>query len=393
MNMPGTKTQHNNMHGWENLTGIQLSAFITNGCSINHFKEFAKHLEINGTHSDFANWIERNPQFMQLELALQAFPNCPTLAHTWLITKLNTADPEVHYKVLIELARLHMFNGVVADLALDALKYVDCTKIECSKLSKVFNVLLKNKCFATIEENWEILLPIMTHNPIQVCIDAARNGCDLRARFPECVIPVESIPDYFNACCTGGLIENARLCNIAPEDHQTIINAFVLAMSQNKKSEPVLNYLWDTYPATPWHYPSAMLSNLLYVSDAIAQKIVEHHRIHAPQYLEDAAVYLTASALSNDCPKSYDLLLPFVEAKDVYKVVYSAMGVRREKVMMDLLQLPNAEENFAKALEMCAGLDDSESVQWGTEMYNKRQNQLLHKNINTLGAPKHPRKI
>lgn len=393
MNIPDTETQHNNMHGWKNLTGIQLSDFIANGCTINDFKEFAKHLEHNGTHSDFANWIERNPYVMQLELALQAFPSCPTLSRTWLITTLNTAAPKVHYKVLIKLAHFHMFDGVVADLALDALKYVDCTKIECSKLSKVFNVLLKNKCFATIEDNWEILLPTIAHNPIRVCIDAARNGCDLRARFPECVIPMESIPDYFNACCTGGLIENARLCNIAPKDHQTIINAFVLTMSQNKKSEPVLNYLWDTYPTTPWHYPSAMLSNLLNVSDAVAQKIVEHHRLHAPQRLEDAAVYLTASALSNDCTKLYDLLLPFVGAADMYKVVYSAIGARREKVMMDLLQLPNAEDNFAKALEMCAGLDDGESVHWGTEMYNKRQKQLLHKNINTLGAPKCPRKI
>lgn len=164
-------------------------------------------------------------------------------------------------------------------------------------------------------------------------------------------------------------------------------------MSRNGNNDPVLNYLWEAYPNTPWHNQSPMLSFLLHASVSMVQKIVDHHRTHALQDLKDAALYSTACALSNDCPELYDLMLPFIEQTELYKVVYSAIDARNEKALMDLLQLPSGEENFAKALKMCAELDESERVQWGTEVYNKYQNELLHQEINGVAAATRVRKM
>lgn len=364
--------------------------------SNNDLKECAEHLETHAAESDFSNWVGRHPTPMHLALAV--FHHCPTVAHKWLIAMLNTnTTPTVHYEVLIKMAHLHMVNGIVSERASEVLKCVNLNTIECSRLPRIFDVLLKGKSFATIEDNWDVLLPIIVRDPIKACIDAAHNGWDVRARLPECVIPVQSMPEYFTACCIGGLIECAKSCNILPDQHETLLNAFVLTMSHNNKSESVLNYLWEAYPNTPWHHSNHLLSNLLLVSHAVAQKIVKQYRVYAPEELEGAALYLTASALSNDCPKLYDLMLPFVEQKDLYKVVYATIDARNEEFLMNLLTSPHAEDNFAnafdKALEMCAGLEDNGNIQWATEIYNKHQNQLLHENINTVASLNRMRKI
>ena len=377
---------------WEGLNGEELSAFVANGHADHEREEFAEYLEQHGTERDFANWVESNPK--PIKLALSLFRHCPTIAHTWLITALtNNATPTVHYDTLMQLGRYQMFNQTIPAYTSDVLQYVDLSKIEFSKLSTVFRVLLKDKSFALIEDNWDIFLPVIIHDPVKSCIDAAHNGWDLRERLPQIAIPLESANEYFTACCVGGVIERARLCNINPDQHEAIINAFVLTMSRNNNNDPVLNYLWDAYPNTPWHNQSPMLSFLLHASVSMLQKIVDHHRTHAPEELEGAALYLTSCALSNDCPQLYDLMLPFIGPTEIYKVVYSAIAVRNEKILTDLLQLPNGEENFAKALKMCAELDESERMQWGTEVYNKYQNQVLHKNITSQRQPNPKKKM
>lgn len=377
---------------WESLNGEELSAFVANGHADHEREEFAEYLESNGTERDFASWVERNPK--PIKLALSSFRHCPTIAHKWLIAALTSnATPTVHYDTLMQLGRYQMFNETVPAHTSDVLNCVDLSKIEFSKLSTIFRVLLKDKSFALIEDNWDIFLPVILHDPVKSCIDAAHNGWDLRKPLPHIAIPLESTNEYFTACCVGGLIERAQLCNINPEQHETIINAFVLTMSRNNNNDPVLNYLWEAYPNTPWHNPSPMLSCLMHASVSMVQKIVDHHRTHAPKELEGAALYSTACALSNDCPELYDLMLPFIEQTELYKVVYSAIDARNEKALMDLLQLPSGEENFAKALKMCAELDESERVQWGTEVYNKHQNELLHQEINGLAAATRARKM
>lgn len=375
------------MAAWEHLRGEELSAFIAQGLAANENEEFAQHLEQYGTVNDFNEWIGHPNKKMLVPLARTFFPYCPSLAQHILIDALdNDLTSNIHLDVCVDLLNIETTHPAIVE---SVRSHINFEKIPYESRPGLLIMLLRSGAVDTIIANKGVFASAVMSNPDQMCIDAAHAGWDLAKNFD--LIP-PSNPHYFVACCAGGLIDRAQQCALEPSDHQTLYLALTLSLYRKSALNPSnhnsVEYLWNTYPNTPWHQHPQILNFAYEAPVSVLPKIIEHFKAHTPNRLKKYAIGLACRCVEHNDHERFEMLYPLLAPTQRYNVFYTAVVSQNEQILLQMLKQSKGVQNFMKALEQC----ESEEQEWGNAFYNKYQNQVLqhalHKNTPTSHRPK-----
>lgn len=357
---------------WERLRGEELSAFITQGLAANENEEFAQHLEQYGTVDDFTTWIDNPNKQMSVTMARNWFESCPSLAQHTLIDALdNNLIDTIHSSVCLDLCKMENLDPAIVE---NVRSHINFEKIPQESHSGLLLLLLRAGWVDTIINNKKIFDPIVFNASQQMCIEAAHCGWDLSSHFD--VTPLLD-DDYFIACCVGGLIEQAQKCNVAPSNHQTLCLALTVSLYRkstlNPSNQKSVEYLWNTYPNTPWHKDLNILHFAYEAPLSVLPKILEHFINHTPKLLKKHAIGLACRCLDDDDQQRFDIFYPLIAPSQRYNVFCTAISSQNETILYRLLQEPKGNQHFMKALEHC----DDEEKQWGNGCYSRYQNNIL----------------
>lgn len=357
---------------WSHLRGEELSAFITQGLAANENEEFAEHLEQYGTLDDFKSWIKSPSEKMSVALARSFFECCPRLAQHILIDALdNDLIATIHLDVCLDLLGMESTDPTIVE---NVRSHINFQKIPQESHSGLLRLLLRAGLVDTILNNKKIFDPVVANDPTQMCIEAAHCGWDLASHF-NVTPPLND--DYFVACCVGGLIDQAQQCAIAPSNDQTLRLALTLSLYRKSKLNPsnqnTIEYLWNTYPNTPWHNDSNILHFAYEAPLSVLPKILEHFKDHTPKLLKKHAIGLTCRCLEDDDQQRFDMFYPLITPAQRYNVFYTAISRHNEVVLNRLLEQTKGNQHFMKALEQC----EDEEKEWGNAFYSRHQNNVL----------------
>ena len=364
---------------WHNLHGEDLSAFIAQGLAAREHEDFAQHLEQNGTMDDFVTWINsRNPSTSVMQ-ACQWLPYCPTLAQNTIIAALdNNAIATIHFDAINAVRRARHLQNLNIDVAQNICAHLTPQNIPADLRPQTFAVLLEVGAFDVIGNNPDIFLPVIKADPDQACIEAAHAGWDLATHMG---VQPPLNDGYFIACCVGGLIERAQQCNIPPTDHKTLCTAFILSLYRTNSLTPSndksLEYLWNTYPNTPWYKDSQILNFANHAPLSILPQLLEMYHTHALGLFKNMITALACNCLENNDLPRFNLLYAYCDPAEHDNVYYSAIAYKRTTALRQLLNEPEGETKFFAGLNLC----NAEEKQWGHAFYSERQNTLLHNSI------------
>lgn len=277
---------------WENLRGQDLSAFITNEFTNEFIKntdqephDFYKHLGQYGTVEDFNNVMEEYRQHCPYShtfgQSLSLAKHFPQAAKQWLIAELpkvpSSYDAHAQYAIVI---------SVIYGLSKDFLDFANFNKMSFAHFDYLFLELVRTNLKDVVETHWDLFVPSMVNRTDQKVIEAAAVGLDLAPRINW--QPTEkNSEEYFMCCCQGGLLDNAK--NIKVSSSSPAIGAAFRSTldSHPQNMEEVLEYLWETYPDTPWYKEKNILSKVYRESPSFVPRFIEHFKIHAPGMLPE----------------------------------------------------------------------------------------------------------
>lgn len=371
---------------WSQLRGEELSAFAASPAAKDEGEDFAAHLENYGSEQDFYNVIE---QFEKpLIQCFNVFYAHPTAASNWLSNKLATSSSSTdHFNAAMRIAHDALYLRSSSAKMVDILDFVDHHKVLPEHRSILFESLVRGHLFDALQKHWDVYQPTAQKNAKEYVLLAATHGWDLRSHLNWSPKPHE-IDEYFQACCEGGLLECAQQWNIT--DHNTLTESFAsTAVRSFPPAHDVLNYLWDNHPNTRWESNKDVLKAIVYMPPDLAQKVVDHHHQCAPQKMEKEAVWLTSYAIEENNSVLFDCVFPHLNPKDHYKAMATAIGYRKKVWLKTLLQKPNAQKNFHKALKA----SDASHQQWAAEVYANMQNTTLRKQLKNIPAAVVKRKM
>lgn len=367
---------------WHNVHGEELSAFIAQGLAAREDEDFAQHLEQHGTISDFQAWItSRNPTAPYFLHACQWLPYCPTLAHPFIIDALdNDAIATIHHDAIRAVNRARHLQNLDFAIAQKICAHIVPHKIHPNLHTETFAVLLNVGAVDVIRNNPDIFLPVIQQDPDQACIEAAHAGWDLATHMG---VQPPLNDGYFIACCVGGLMERAAQCNIPAHNHKTLCTAFTLCLYRtnplNQSNDKSLEYLWDTYPNTPWYKDSQILNFANHAPLSILPQLLEMYHTHALGLFKKMITSLACNCLEHDDLPRFNLLYPYCDPAEHDNVYYSAIAHKKTTALVQLLDDPEWDAKFFKGLSLCHG----EEKEWGQAFYSQRQNTHLHNSIPT----------
>lgn len=376
---------------WKDLRGDRLSAFASGPLKTHESKAFALHLMQYGTQQDFSNWIGNHSQ--PCLSACKMLFDAPDFAKVWLIDQLEinlhldpTSASYVHHNVLIHLMKHH--STLNQDLSLPALEVLDHIKFDAihpSDRAAAFNVLLQAKLFDRIEAHWNIFEQTVREKPRTFLPFTAFMGWDLHDKLD--VTPEEPL-QYFIGCCAGGLLHRVKQYPAQPSKVIEIGQALVQTAYSNKDKPKImaeiLEYLFDTYPNQPWYKTVETLATLVvYAPAPYPQKIIDHFSQNAPDILKQQAEFLACHAIYNKKHKLLDVLFPYVDPSDHYKLFDNALINKRKLALKTLLskctENNTGHESFFKALDGGGSKRNS----WANEVYAAYQKDVLNSKLQT----------
>lgn len=382
---------------WRELRGSELSDYVRGPLKTHQSAMFALHLKSHGTQQDFSNWIEQHPD--PCISACKMFVSAQNFAKVWLIEYLNRhPNSVVHHKVVVNLLGPDpiKFTHGVPPQALEVLDHIQYDLIDPSDRLPVFKLLFQGKQWEKIDRHWNIFEQTVQAMPPSFLPFAAFMGWDLHDKLKA--TPVDPI-QYFVACCAGGLPQRVKQYTPHPSEDIKIGQALVQSVVHNQERPKIMveimEHLFDTYPAQPWHKTSESLSTVVaYAPLPFAQKIITHFANHAPHVLKEQSEGLACHALFKKNYKLLDALFPHVDPNDYHKVFQNALMNKRKVALKTLLHKCTennvGHEGFYKALEDFP----SKTQQWANEIYATYQKQTLHnklqarRNVNPRSAHK-----
>ena len=348
--------------------------------SFRNLRKYATHVANHGVFADFDAFMQQQDD--AIKICFSVFEEAPVFVSQWLINQLKSdPTPENHTGILLNTLKWHPFEPYdkrpyPVEHLHQVVENINFSNLQSQHLDEIFRLMLQWKMLPRIEQNFAVFQPLIKHNREQVGLLAASHGLDIR---PHISWTPSDRRKYFAYCCVGGLLDRARECAVPANEWGLLIRAFEMTLVHNPHNQPSLEYLWNTYPNTPWHESVSLLGTVLTNSNGMMDKVVDHFAQHAPHELRKIAEGMCAHALWQKKTALFDLMFPHVPAHQHPEVIGSAIRNRRKVVLKKLLALPTGVENFYAALEKCPPKD----LAWATACYTTWQNKTLSKTVQT----------
>lgn len=355
---------------WINLRGTELAAFAASSQVLKEGEIFIGHLEKYGTPTDFNNAINQHEQ--PLAHCIKVYERFPQAAEQWLVNELkqyafnNHTDTDSVYSLVV---RAVTFNTVSPKI----LQHVRFNYMSVEGLEAVFPSLLQCNLKAIVEENWDAFKKIMHENSAAKVMEAAAVGLDLAAKLNWHPTPTNQ-DEYFVCCCKGGLLEQIK--NLKITNPKTICDAFVASAIVKPANAPeVLNYLWDTYPNTPWHERN-ILQWMYTVCTPLTHKVMAHAQTHAPAAFGEMAYNIACNAALRKQTQYVKLFIPHVHPSLHCDVAETAVHKKDKPTLRAIMQTQGV--NICPHTLMDRMPD---RVVWLERFFNDEQAKVLQKNI------------
>lgn len=385
---------------WKRLRGEELSAYAASIHAANQWSPFAKHLATHGTVEDFHHFIERDRK--PVEKCLEVFPSNPVAALDWIQKYLTTPQSDPHnlsqsHLLVGKYVCEHMssFEKQTADAIFEYINFDALTKFH--KLD-LFKPLVSSGMHHVVEKHWGAYKPLI-ENLMKSRLEgfvtfSAFFGFNLHDRINWCPLHYQKKQDLFVSCCIGGLVDELKYINISEEKHLLLIDAFCKTVNpihreRSQNFESVLNYLWDTYPNTPWYEDGRVLQAIRHTSPQLTQKIVNCFQNNAPHILRIQGNILACKSLGEKNKDVFNAMVPFVGLDDLPEVVGTIIRHRQKFAVKTIVSLPNGDQMFAKTMTSYKG----EDRQWAEHAYNTLQASRLKTTVKAQGVSTAKRKM
>lgn len=364
---------------WKYLQGDKLAAFAASPKVLQETPNLIAHIAKHGTVDDFNNVI--NQHQTPVKYCTQVYRRFHQAAEQWLLNALSAEEDTAltHYEVV---------RGVLSnDVPKKFLPHINFTLLSEDQLENVFLPLLRNDLKEHIIKNWKVFAPVAsnTSNSNQKVCEAAAKGWDLAA-----LVNWSPTSDnrnlYFKCCCQGGLLEQAKRSPNAPT-FEVVGRAFIeTCIKHPKNAEDVLNYLWNTFPNTPWHVFSQIMSRVCTVSPTMTEKMITHFETHNAQGLKEEAREISCFAAAHGKVDLMHQFLPYVHPTLHHEVVANAIECKNKDALKSLLALPGDTLHWEYVLQFLTPW----SRQVLEEYKNVEQAKLLSAAIvpSTIHTPK-----
>lgn len=370
---------------WKNLRGDELIAFAASASDCNG--AFVHHLARYAPEADFFNFIDKHA--ISINECWNAVCFNPLLTKSWLTKILsNIASASSVYTIDETLSTFGgMMRSSVRNICSEVFVTTDFSAMPVAFNTGLFPVLLHSQMHEIVEKHWSVFEKVVKKNVAKNVVLAAENGMDLQQRFSWAPKNDKQKDAYFVACCRGGLID--RVVDLNCDANKTSVLLEAMEYSVTKRLDKIVNHLLDTYPNTPWHTCSSILSSAAILPPYVAEKIFNHFQQHDPVYFEKKVVDLACACVPLLYTQHFYCVAPYVPEAQHHRILKTTIRHRKKKIMKNVLKMGSGEQEFIKALD---GLFQKD-LDWANTVYNETQKKRLSKELKTLKAPVVQRKM
>lgn len=365
---------------WINLRGDKLAAFAASPQAAKERSGFIAHLAEYGTVTDFTNAVNAKPY--PLDYCLEVYNKFPQAADHWLSAAIQTPDL-VH--------RQKVFRAIidrVTDFGEDRklLNQVRFEEMDPCSLDTVFLSLVLCGLKEVVERHWGAFEQIMARDTEQKVTIAATKGWDLASKI-HWTPSADNKEKYFVCCCQGGLLAQIQNMKVS---YQTAYKGFARTIfKSSKKSQAVMEYLWDAYPDLRCLISPDVLVSVARVSLKMSEKLIAHFKEHAPHELPIQSFYICNQAAFASNTKALELFLPYVDRQMHEPLLVNILSERDLPLLQRVLSLPYIEHTIEELIPLV-----SEDHQiWAQEVLNEQQAQRLNDLLTPSPRSTHKRKI
>lgn len=334
---------------WKNLRGCELSAFAASSVAKNKRSEFVRHLRVHGSQTDFDNFI--NQQNRPVEKCFELYSSHPGAAHQWLLNALRCATNRGRTHFLVAFcACTHHQNLKKINAPIEGLiDGVDFSTIDSDNLGVLLPHLLTAGLRDVVEKNWTLYEPLVRQNLEPNIVLFASFGWDLQAKIAWSPSTVAWAQRYFIQCCAGGLLHRVKQNPMEPTQTQVLLHAFYHAARNAPHTNAVLQYLWDTYPVTPWYKVDRAVRWAHKFPPTLGHDFVQQVKT-APKG-EEMLAAAVAQCVSSKDTETIAYLFPYVDPRMHHRLVGMVAESRNTTVLQQILDHPKGEKQFLQGVK------------------------------------------
>ena len=358
---------------WTDLRDKDLSAYAASHASKNQKGSFVRHLRKHGSSTDFKKFIEQMHQ--PIEKCVEFYADFPNAAQAWLLDTLSNTEDKGHthyltaYFVLSNIKNMQQFRTPLDDV----IKHIQLNDIDVHDHKILLPLWIAKGFKEVVKNHWGVYEPLvredLTLHPMSSKMYTSE-GFDLEAEIAWKPTSEEQCLEHFISCCSGGLLHRVEQYPVAPKQTGALLQAFYLAAF--KSHSTVMEYLWQTYPATPWHKAESVLMVIDKLSPSMAEKFLTHMRAKSPRFDEQVFLALNGSLVRKQ-EKAVDFLFPHLQSSHHHKILQAVVASKRTKLFEHILNQPQGEQQFLKALDTM----NDEYILRAHSMRNALQKRLL----------------
>ena len=334
---------------WSELRGTELSAFAASPAAKNKRSEFVRHLRAYGSQTDFDNFI--NQQNKPVEKCVEWYSSHPTAAHQWLLTALRCAPNQgkTHFLVAFCACTHHQNIKKINAPLEELINSVDFSTIDSDNLGVLLPHLLTAGLRDVVEKNWTLYEPLVRQNLEPNIVLFASFGWDLQAKIAWSPSTVAWAQRYFIQCCAGGLLHRVKQNPMEPTQTQVLLHAFYHAARNAPHTNAVLQYLWDTYPVTPWYKVDRAVRWAHKFPPTLGHDFVQQVKT-APKG-EEMLAAAVAQCVSSKDTETIAYLFPYVDPRMHHRLVGMVAESRNTTVLQQILAHPKGEKQFLQGVK------------------------------------------